>query len=690
MKQRILIAVLFLGLGATPYVLADEVNPQIANCEEITDPDTQFQAELCSAHIGCKLTMGIHKACTKVKTFLSKLKNLTFGDNKDNKIDSNDVFDAAASYTGGDESFDKLSRSIKSSYDKTPKKQIISGEFEDGTKWVYEGPMVKGRRNGTGVLIAENGTMFRGDFVKGKQQGKGELFNGATHKVGDMVESKMSGKGIEINSNGSRYEGSYKDGRYDGRGTLKTSKGDVVEGSFKEGKVHGKAKYQWTDGSVYEGNFVNGGIDGYGKMITMRGNQYEGEWKASQMHGKGTFTGSDGTKYEGEWNESKKLNGVETKADGSKIEIANGQVVKTPQQRAAEIGSEYDQKISAASDECNSRKDSCDTKCASLALLSALSKSGDTQAHLRCTNDCDSESESCNQQVSALQQQKKQAVNEALAPKPQLSQSAAVAGSRVAAASGGAGSAATATGSSTLPESVLKGSIEINISDRLKNSEIRKVKSQVGAYFATETNLKNCQLNSRGDKAAHRKCELKSYAYDARGIKPSYKLRNTNRPFTNKPIVVPDCSFYPSSWYETATEDQSPEDTCYVLMMRAIHESMEFQIKYLNGGSRFFEQYASANMIPGTSTGDCKKDLTKVGAESQKIMQRRPSGAKLEAATQVSMYIKLNMLRVLEKSCKGKPEYEGAAEMRRLLGDVHASCTLFKTDTSMCIPKVAW
>lgn len=436
MKQQILIAVLFLGMGATPYVLASEVNPEIANCEEITDPDTQFQADLCSAHVGCKLTMAIHKACTKVKTFLTNLKNLTFGDNKDNKIDSSDVFDAAAPQTGGDESFDKLSKSIRSSYDKTPKKQITSGEFEDGTKWVYEGPMIKGQRNGTGVLIAENGTMFRGDFVKGKQQGKGELFDGATHKVGDMVESKMSGKGIEINVNGSRYEGSYKDGRYDGRGTLKTSAGDVVDGSFKEGKVHGKAKYQWKDGSVYEGDFVNGGFEGYGKAKFANGNQYDGEWKAGKRHGKGTFTWSDGTKYEGEWNESKKVSGVETKADGSKIEIANGQVVKTPQQRAAEIGSEYDQKISAASEQCSSRKDSCDTKCASLALLSVLSKSGDTQAHLRCTNACDSELESCNQQVSALRQQKKRAVNEALAPKPQSSQSAAVAGSGVAAASG--------------------------------------------------------------------------------------------------------------------------------------------------------------------------------------------------------------------------------------------------------------
>lgn len=86
-------------LVCLPVTVSAEVNPEIANCEEIKDEATQTQADFCSAHVGCKLVMGIHKTCAKVKTFLDRLKEKVgegtqtlFGRRKE--VDAVQVFEA--------------------------------------------------------------------------------------------------------------------------------------------------------------------------------------------------------------------------------------------------------------------------------------------------------------------------------------------------------------------------------------------------------------------------------------------------------------------------------------------------------------------------------------------------------------------------------------------------------------------
>ena len=309
MTRKIFVALLMVASMAVTPAQGDEINPQIANCQEITDPDTQFQMELCSAHVGCKLTRGLYSACTKVQTFLNKLKNLSFGKKT---IDSGDVFDAAAPSTEGDESFNKISNSIKASYDKQPQKQVASGEFQNGGKWVYEGPMTNGKRNGTGVLITDSGTMFRGDFVNGRQAGMGESFNEKSHKAGAMAGAKMDGFGVERKADGNRYEGGYKEGARNGQGTFKAANGDEYTGNWVDGKKQGQGTYKHASGNQYTGNWVDG-----------------------EKQGQGTYTWPDGTRFEGEWQDGKKFSGTQISADGTRVEIANGAVVKSLPQAAA-------------------------------------------------------------------------------------------------------------------------------------------------------------------------------------------------------------------------------------------------------------------------------------------------------------------------------------------------------------------
>jgi hypothetical protein len=76
-----------------------------ANCEELKDPDTKFQMEMCSAHVGCRMVMGIHTACVKAKKFLDNLKSVMSRDDnpvKDPVSPGNSLFGRLKSLVGSD------------------------------------------------------------------------------------------------------------------------------------------------------------------------------------------------------------------------------------------------------------------------------------------------------------------------------------------------------------------------------------------------------------------------------------------------------------------------------------------------------------------------------------------------------------------------------------------------------------
>ncbi len=355
MKKIILLLTVSMLTMATPlYAQGSDINPEIANCEEIRDPATQTQVEFCTAHAGCRLVMGIQKVCTKVKTFLNNLKNLSFG--KKN-LDSGDVFDAASPSTDGDSAFNNIRQTIKSNYDKL-KKDVVSGKFESGVKWAYEGGMKDGMRDGTGVLVTENGTLFRGDFVEGRQAGLGEMVNGKSHKAGVMAGAKIDGFGVERYTSGVRYEGEFKadkldgkavvttlDGaRYEGgfkaglrsgRGTLTTSDGYFYDGDFVDGKASGKASIRYANGNSYQGEMLNDQLVGQGTYYWKDGASYQGTYLAGTMQGPGTYIWANGAKFAGEWRDGKRFSGIQTAADGTTTKMANGVAVQAVQQAQA-------------------------------------------------------------------------------------------------------------------------------------------------------------------------------------------------------------------------------------------------------------------------------------------------------------------------------------------------------------------
>ena len=91
------------------------------------------------------------------------------------------------------------------------------------------------------------------DGVVRMQRGLMTLDNGAEYE-GEWDElGRKDGRGIQIWVDGSLYEGYWKADKANGRGRLIHADGDVYNGEWKDDKAHGFGKYHHTDGARYEG-----------------------------------------------------------------------------------------------------------------------------------------------------------------------------------------------------------------------------------------------------------------------------------------------------------------------------------------------------------------------------------------------------------------------------------------------------
>ena len=232
---------------------------------------------VCTAHKMCSLVLTQHKNCDKAGTFLGRLKTITAGRRS---INSNDVFEAALPPVTGDPEFSKISKSLRAAYLKQKGIRLTSGTTEKGAYWVYEGPMLNGKKHGIGIMANSGGLFFRGTFTSENQKGRGEDRNVVTDEryAGEMIGGLASGSGILRKENGNRYVG-----------------------SFRKDKKHGRGIYTWPSGDRYEGSFSN-----------------------NNRSGQGVYTWADGSRFEGEYRDNKRYNGVERHVNGKVIVYADG------------------------------------------------------------------------------------------------------------------------------------------------------------------------------------------------------------------------------------------------------------------------------------------------------------------------------------------------------------------------------
>eukprot|EP01102_Stenamoeba_stenopodia_P016853 TRINITY_DN5938_c0_g1_i1.p1 TRINITY_DN5938_c0_g1~~TRINITY_DN5938_c0_g1_i1.p1 ORF type:complete len:102 (+),score=25.57 TRINITY_DN5938_c0_g1_i1:31-306(+) len=58
--------------------------------------------------------------------------------------------------------------------------------------------------------------------------------------LGDVVDGKMDGKGVLYFACGSVYEGEYKNNKIDGRGVFRLNSGNIYEGEFRDNQKNGR------------------------------------------------------------------------------------------------------------------------------------------------------------------------------------------------------------------------------------------------------------------------------------------------------------------------------------------------------------------------------------------------------------------------------------------------------------------
>ena len=82
-----------------------------------------------------------------------------------------------------------------------------------------------------------------------------QLENGAEYEGQWDKQGRKDGRGVQVWVDGSLYEGYWKNDKANGRGRLIHADGDVYNGEWKDDKAHGYGVYNHTDGARYEGQW---------------------------------------------------------------------------------------------------------------------------------------------------------------------------------------------------------------------------------------------------------------------------------------------------------------------------------------------------------------------------------------------------------------------------------------------------
>jgi hypothetical protein len=165
------------------------------------------------------------------------------------------------------------------------------GAFFDNEGNYYKGKLINGKGNGQGEIFIFNKMKYIGNFVDDIPNGKGIMINLLDNSEynGDVIKGKKEGKGILKFKDGTIYEGDFKDDNFNGNGILRYNNGRVYQGNFKDGKMDGNGKFTWEDGKTYIGTYVNDKKHGFGKLIWNNNKYYEGSWVNNKQHGEGLY-----------------------------------------------------------------------------------------------------------------------------------------------------------------------------------------------------------------------------------------------------------------------------------------------------------------------------------------------------------------------------------------------------------------
>lgn len=175
------------------------------------------------------------------------------------------------------------------------------GELVTINGFHYKGSWAGGMRSGVGRLTFPSGAVYSGEFSADERHGYGVML----YSTGEIYHGRWeggvrSGDGELLYPNGCRYQGKFEGDMKSGFGTLFLPFRKVwYEGMWYRDTRHGKGKCFHKNGDVYEGNFSKDKKSGVGTCVFADGACYTGEWYTDFQHGFGTKTYSNGDTYTG-------------------------------------------------------------------------------------------------------------------------------------------------------------------------------------------------------------------------------------------------------------------------------------------------------------------------------------------------------------------------------------------------------
>lgn len=183
---------------------------------------------------------------------------------------------------------------------KKPKTGCLSGDCKDGR----------------GVYVFPDGTVYSGDFFNGNRHGFGEcFFPGNVHYKGRWQSDLPDGNGIMVYSDDSEEAGYWRRGELVAReGTLPVRENikevPLDPGCIKGNCENGTGVYVYSDKSRYEGTFRNGYPHGQGKIMYTNGDVYEGRLELGELHGRGKLIAGSGHTVEGYWEKGRYVQSI--------------------------------------------------------------------------------------------------------------------------------------------------------------------------------------------------------------------------------------------------------------------------------------------------------------------------------------------------------------------------------------------
>ena len=165
------------------------------------------------------------------------------------------------------------------------------GAFIESNGNYYIGELENGKLKGKGEIVINNKMKYKGEFNDDLPHGIGILENFKDKFIynGNLIKGIKEGYGEIKYEDGTIYKGDFKEDKFDGKGKIVFPNGRIYEGDFKNNKMDGDGIFIWEDGKKYEGKYIDNMKQGYGKLSWNENKYYEGDWFNNKPHGDGQY-----------------------------------------------------------------------------------------------------------------------------------------------------------------------------------------------------------------------------------------------------------------------------------------------------------------------------------------------------------------------------------------------------------------